>query len=283
MNINSMCLKRIAKGIIHIISLTSFCLMVPVMLTGCLGFREVAAKPEGSHPDSLTGNYWRAEYSRKSKLNYVVTFPAAYEENTSAYPLILFLHSQAERGDNISLLIDNEFRGSDLLAPVALKDKNFPFITISPLCPKHWGWPVIDWRVNRLLKDVTKRYRINTSEIYLTGVSMGGMGTWSLAMGYPHWFAAIAPISGGIMFPMTRMKPGSIRNTPVWAFHDRLDTTIPIRFEEGKVNRLIKAGGNVKYTITETGKHEIWTGIYSKPDLFNWFLKNEKSKPAGKR
>jgi len=246
------------------------------LLTGCLGFREVTARPTGNQTDSLTGNYWQAGYSKRSKLNYVITFPASYNETGSGYPLILFLHSQAERGENISLLVDNEFKGSDLLAPVALKEKNFPFITISPLCPKHWGWPVIDRRLNRLLKDVTKKYRINTSKIYLTGVSMGGMGTWSLAMDHPHWFAAIAPISGGIMFPMTIMRPRSIRNIPVWAFHDRYDKTIPIRFEESKVNRLIKAGGNVRYTVSETGKHEIWTEIYSRPDLFNWFLGFEK-------
>ncbi|HNX66861.1 MAG TPA: hypothetical protein PKH02_08260 [Bacteroidales bacterium] len=277
-----MSLKNNMPGVVNKFIRALLFMVVSSLVTGCLGFREAAGRPEGNHADSLTGNYWRAGYSGKSRLNYVVTFPHDYDTDSSSYPLILFLHSQAERGDDINLLIDNESRGSDLLTPVALKDKDFPFITISPLCPKHWGWPVIDWRLNRLLREVTKKYRINTSKIYLTGVSMGGMGTWSLAMGYPHWFAAIAPISGGIMFPMTVMKPRSIKNIPVWAFHDRYDTTIPIRFEENKVNRLIHAGGNVKYTVTETGRHEIWTDIFDKPDLFNWFLEYEKGKAKGK-
>jgi predicted peptidase len=123
-----------------------------------------------------------------------------------------------------------------------------------------------------LLKDVIGKYRVSTSRIYLTGVSMGAMGVWSLAMDHPHWFAAIAPVSGVIIFPMTIMKPKALRNIPIWAFHDRFDTTLSIKYEEGKVKRVIKAGGNVKYTISETGNHEIWKELYAKPDLFNWFL-----------
>jgi predicted peptidase len=278
MNKNKMSPDRSIETVLLKVNLYLLFMAPLLMFSGCMGFREVAGLPEGSHVDSLTGNFWQAGYSKKSKLNYVVTFPAGYNETGNKYPLILFLHSQAERGDDVNLLVDNQFHGSDLLTPVALKDKNFPFITVSPLCPKHWGWPVIDRRLNRLLKEVTKKYRINTSKIYLTGVSMGGMGTWSLAMDHPRWFAAIAPISGGIMFPMTIMRPRTIKRIPVWAFHDRYDTTIPIRFEESKVDRLIKAGGNVRYTVSETGRHEIWTGIYSKPDLFNWFLQFNKEK-----
>jgi len=193
-----------------------------------------------------------------------------------AFPLILFLHSQAERGTDINLLVKED--NKDIISPLALKDEQFPFITISPLCPKNYGWPFLDRRLNLLLKDVTRKYRINTSKIYLTGVSMGAMGVWSLAMDHPHWFAAIAPISGIIIFPMTIMKPRTLKNIPIWAFHDRFDTTLSIKYEEGKVKRVIKAGGNVKYTISETGNHEIWKEIYAKPDIYNWFLGIVKEK-----
>lgn len=243
---------------------------------GCISLRKINDMPVGKHTDSITGNYWYAEYSKRSRLNYIVTFPKQYEETNTKFPFILFLHSQAERGTDINLLVKKE--NGDCLAALALKDKQFSFITVSPLCPKNYGWPFLNRRLNLLLKDVTKKYRISTSKIYLTGVSMGGMGVWSLAMYHPKWFAAIAPISGIIIFPMTIMRPGAVKNIPIWAFHDRFDSTLSIKYEESKIMRVIKAGGNVKYTISETGKHEIWKEIYAKPDIFNWFLGIEKKK-----
>jgi predicted peptidase len=252
------------------------CVVFMIIIHGCISFKKIPNMPAGKQTDSTTGNYWYAEYSKKSRLNYIATFPKQYEENNGTFPLIFFLHSQAERGTDISLLVKRE--NLDCLAPLALKDKQFPFITISPLCPENIGWPFIDRRLNLLLKDVTKKYRVNSSKIYLTGVSMGGMGVWSLAMDHPRWFAAVAPISGVIIFPMTIMRPKALKNIPIWAFHDRFDTTLPIKFEEGKITRVIKAGGNVKYTVSETGNHEIWKEIYTKPDIFNWFLGIEKKK-----
>jgi predicted peptidase len=276
MRLNNFIDKMILKRILLIISVAFM-----FISHGCISFKKITGMPVGKQTDSITGNYWYAEYSKRSRLNYIITFPKQYEETNETFPLILFLHSQAERGTDINLLVKNE--NGDCLSPLALKDKQFSFITISPLCPKNIGWPFIDRRLNFLLKDVTKKYWINTSKIYLTGVSMGGMGVWSLAMDYPQWFAAIAPISGIIIFPMTIMKPKALKNIPIWAFHDRFDTTLSIKFEEGKIMRVIKAGGNVKYTISETGNHEIWKEIYAKPDIFNWFLGIEKRKLKNKK
>jgi predicted peptidase len=247
------------------------------LISGCISFKKIANMPVGPQVDSATGNFWSAGYSGRSGLNYIVTFPLHYFDSNESYPLILFLHSYAERGD-LNLLVKNDNGANDRLSLIALKNKQFPFITISPLCPQNEGWPFLDRRLNLLLKDVTKKYRINASKIYLTGVSMGGMGVWSLAMGHPHWFAAIAPISGAIIFPMTIMKPGAIRNIPVWAFHDKKDSTIAIKYEQGKVARLVKAGVNVKYTISDTGRHDIWKDIYTRKDIFDWFLGIEKRK-----
>jgi predicted peptidase len=271
MRLNNLTDKMILNRVMLIISMALI-----FIIHGCISFKRIAGMPVGKQTDSITGNYWYAEYSKRSRLNYIVTFPKQYEETNENFPFILFLHSQAERGTDINLLVKKDNR--DCLAPLALKDKQFSFITISPLCPKNFGWPFIDRRLNLLLKDVTRKYRINNSKIYLTGVSMGGMGVWSLAMDHPRWFAAIAPISGCIIFPLTRMKPRAVKNIPIWAFHDRFDTTLPIKLEESKIMRVIKAGGNVKYTISETGNHEIWKEIYAKPDIFNWFLGIERKK-----
>jgi predicted peptidase len=249
-----------------------------LVLPGCISFRKITNIPAGIHRDSISGNYWSADYSRRGGLNYIVTLPGKYFETNGSYPLILFLHSFAERGRDLRLLIKNDEHGDDRLGVKALKESQFQFITVSPLCPAHEGWPFLDRRLNLMLKDAVKKYRINTLRTYLTGVSMGGMGTWSLAMDHPHWFAAIAPVSGAIIFPMTRLKPHALRNIPVWAFHDSKDSTISIGYEEGKAERLKKAGVNIRYTITETGRHDIWKDIYSGGEIFKWFLQNEKVK-----
>jgi predicted peptidase len=245
---------------------------------GCITFKKITGLPEGRQIDSISGNSWSADYSRRGGLNYIVTFPGQYFNSNESFPLILFLHSFAERGRDLKILIKDDSGGADRLAVKALKERQFPFITISPLCPEHEGWPFLDRRLNLMLKDAIRKYRINTSKIYLTGISMGGMGTWSLAMDHPHWFAAIAPVSGAIIFPMTRLKPGALKDIPVWAFHDRKDSTIAIGYEQGKVERLKKAGVDIKYTISDTGRHDIWKDIYSRGDVFKWFLGTEKKK-----
>lgn len=260
-----------------VISLVAGLILLSI-IPGCTTFKKISGIPAGRQSDTTTGNYWSADYSRRGGLNYIVTFPRNYFETNESYPLILFLHSFAERGRDLKLLIKNDEHGDDRLGVKALNESQFQFITISPLCPAHEGWPFLDRRLNLMLKDAVKKYRINTSRIYLTGISMGGMGTWSLAMDHPHWFAAIAPVSGAIIFPMTRLKPHALRNIPVWAFHDKKDSTISIHYEQGKAERLKKAGVNIKYTVTDNGGHEIWKDIYSKPDIFNWFLGIEKGK-----
>ncbi len=265
---------RIALKVVKLL----FYVVLLSLIPGCLTFKKISDVPGGRQTDSITGNYWSADYSRRGGLNYIVTLPGQYLDTNEPFPLILFLHSQAERGRDITMLIKNDNGGADRLAVKALKEVHFPFITISPLCPKLEGWPFLDRRLNLLLKDVVKKYRVNISKIYITGVSMGGMGTWSMAMGHPHWFAAIAPISGAIIYPMTRLKPKALKDIPVWAFHDRKDSTISIKYEEAKVIRLKKEGVNVKYTISETGRHDIWKDIYAGQDIFNWFLGIEKRK-----
>jgi predicted peptidase len=251
-----------------------------LFLPGCISFRKIQGLPEDRQVDSISGNYWLADYSRRGGLNYIVTFPGRYFETNDSFPLILFLHSFAERSRDLKILIRNDEGGDDRLAVKALRETQFPFITVSPLCPDHEGWPFLDRRLNLLMKDAVKKYRINTSKIYLTGISMGGMGSWSLAMDHPRWFAAVAPVSGAIIFPMTIMKPGALKDIPVWAFHDKNDPTIAIKYEQGKVDRLEKAGVNIRYTITDTGRHDIWKNIYSNSDLFKWFLENEKMKKS---
>jgi predicted peptidase len=227
--------------------------------------------------DENTGNYLVLKYSEKSKLNYIITLPKEYESSeNSTWPIIIFLHSMVERGVNPQLLINSPSGEGNGIIPYALKNKDFPFITVSPLCPDGAYWPLISSNLNLLLEDITKTYKVNKQKIYLTGVSMGGMGVWSFSMQYPHWFAAIAPISGGIYTPPMSNNITVLKSTPIWAFHDKRDPDCPIGKEQGVIDRLKKINSNVKYTVSDNGLHYIHESIFDIGDLFAWFLTNTK-------
>jgi len=218
----------------------------------------------------------KAEYSKKSGLNYLITFPEEYLNTTKEYPVIVFLHSLAERGDDLNLLVYNADGEKYGIIEYA-KTVDFPFITISPLCPKNNYWPLITKKLNNLLDDVSEQYRIDQNRLYLTGVSMGGMGVWSFSNNYPERFAAIAPISGGIYFPPMIVDKDNFKSTPIWAFHSRYDQEIPLKKEEGFIQKIKEHNTTLIYTIEENDEHYLHNEIYKKGELFNWFLTRTKS------
>ena len=128
------------------------------------------------------------------KLPYLLYLPEDYGKDRKAWPLMLFLHGAGERGDNLDKV---KVHGPPKL--IEKEDKAFPFIIASPQCPKD-GWWASDIQVaalDALLSDLTTRYTVDPDRIYLTGLSMGGYGTWRLAADYPERFAALAPVCGG--------------------------------------------------------------------------------------
>ncbi len=241
-------------------------------LTSCVSYKR-------SNTIFQYGNYMKNinnEYSQTSGLNYIITFPEDYSDNSDKYPVIVFLHSLAERGDDINLLVNNPDGQGYGIAEYA-KETDFPFITISPLCPKDTYWPLITRKLDKLLSDVSARYRVDKKRIYLTGVSMGGMGVWSFANNYPKWFAAIAPISGGIYFPPMIIDKYKFKDIPIWAFHSRYDQEIPLKKEEVFAQKIKELNNSIIYTIEESDVHYLQNDIYRKGELFNWFLTKIKS------
>ena len=229
----------------------------------------------------LTGTFLRAQdTTRQSKevfevtivktigYKYLLYLPKGYNENDKTiWPTILFLHGAGERGNNLDLV---KLHGPPKLA----EKKDLPFIIISPQCPagQYWDLDILD----ALLKHAVSKYKIDESRLYLTGLSMGGYGTWNLAVRYPQRFAAIAPICGG----GDTSKVCNIKNIPVWAFHGTQDKAVPFKMSESMVNNLKSCGGNVEFTIVQDGGHDVWTQAYDNPLLFEWFLKftNENNK-----
>src|SRR5436305_8931918 len=125
---------------------------------------------------------------------------------------------------------------------------SLPFMLVSPQCPsaQWWTWPQLSTALSHVLDEVECQYAVDSERIYVTGLSMGGFGTWSLAMAYPQRFAALSPISG----PAEKLnRLNTISHLPIWAFHGDQDTIVPLHGMVETVNTLRACGGNVKLTI----------------------------------
>ena len=133
-------------------------------------------------------------------------------------PLIIFLHGAGERGNNLDLLKKHG------IPKIVEQNPDFPFITLSPQCPKDSWWTSELRLLNGLVDKITKSYQVDMSRIYLTGLSMGGFGAWSLASMNPDLFAAIVPICGG---GEPDRAARALKNMPVWVFHGAKDTVVP--------------------------------------------------------
>jgi predicted peptidase len=195
-------------------------------------------------------------------LRYLVSLPEGYGKDDKQWPLVLFLHGSGERGKTIDSVKKH--------GPARLVDqgRSFPFILISPQCPEdeRWSMPVL----NALLDDVERRFAVDRRREYVTGLSMGGSGTWKLAMMYPKRFAAIAPICGGGDTALV----ASLKNVPVWAFHGKKDPVVPVERSENLVRALKAAGGDVRLTVYPEAGHDSWTETYNNPEIYEWLLKH---------
>lgn len=211
---------------------------------------------------------------REFTARFLLYLPEGYQEKKeSKWPLIIFLHGAGERGDNLNRV---KVHGPPKLVE---QGKEFPFIIVSPQCPKKQRWD--DAMLTILLDHICKEYRVDTSRLYLTGLSMGGYGSWSLGMALCDRFAAIAPICGGGSFidvyNASGAKGKALRSLGVWAFHGAKDTVVPISESEKMVEALRKFGHpDPKLTIYPDARHDSWTKTYDNPELYQWFLKNRR-------
>jgi predicted peptidase len=221
-----------------------------------------------SHENMLKpgkSNY-RITKTIQADYQYLLFLPDAKTTNQAKFPLILFLHGSGERGDSLNLVKKNG------IPSFVETYKDFPFALVVPQCPEGEVWDAD--RLMALLEDVQHNYPIDDERIYVTGLSMGGFGTWDLACRYPEKFAAIAPVCGGGSWLMAR----KLKNMPIWAFHGaKDDIVLPIESE-----RMVKAvneeGGSAKLTLYPEANHNSWTETYNNPELYTWFLANKKKK-----
>jgi predicted peptidase len=157
--------------------------------------------------------------------------------------------------------------------------KEFPFIIIAPQCPEGDRWH--EDALLELLDRVTHEYAVDTNRVYLTGLSMGGFGTWKLGIAHPEKFAAIVPICGGgetiDVLLAGRERGAALKSLPIWAFHGAKDPVVPVTESERMVNALKKAGvKEVKLTVYPEAQHDSWTETYNNPELYEWLAKQSR-------
>ncbi|PJA95772.1 MAG: phospholipase [Ignavibacteriales bacterium CG_4_9_14_3_um_filter_34_10] len=201
------------------------------------------------------------KYQKDVNMNYLLYLPKDYEQKDKV-PLLLFLHGAGERGDNLELV---KVHGP---AKLVEKGKDFPFVVVSPQCPKDKRWETND--LIALLDDIILKYKIDENRIYVTGLSMGGNGTWKLAAEIPNRIAAIIPICGW-GDPFAAMMMGKL---PVWAFHGAKDVVVPVSSSEVMVETMKRNGGEVKFTVYPEANHDAWTETYNNPEIYEWLLKH---------
>jgi predicted peptidase len=202
------------------------------------------------------------------------------------YPLVIFLHGSGERGK------DNEAQLKWGVKNFATDEnmKLYPSFVIAPQCPENSGWSNFTENKNNtalslkkspskpmelviaLIGELTKKFPIDTKRIYITGLSMGGYGTFDAIERYPGLFAAAVPVCGG----GDVLLASSIKHIPIWIFHGAEDTVVSAAFSLNMVEALTKAGAHPGYTQYPEVGHFSWIAAYSDPLLMAWLFRQHK-------
>ncbi len=247
--------------------LTLTCLTF-VFLLGIYGTSERSmAAGEQTQKGGQSEQTFEKGITKSVSLRYLLYLPRGYgEDKDKRWPLILFLHGAGERGSNLNLV---KKHGPPKLVG---RGKEFPFVIVSPQCPSEIWWTEKLDALMALLDDVESKYAVDRNRVYLTGLSMGGFGSWALGCRYPERFAAVAPICGGGEWFLAER----LRKTPVWVFHGAKDPAVPLRESQEMVAALNRAGGDVRLTIYPEAVHDSWTETYDNPKLYEWLLSHRK-------
>lgn len=200
---------------------------------------------------------------KKYEFPFIVKTPKNMRENL---PLIVQLHGAGERGDGSNLEVV-EVHG---FSHVFTDDREIDCVLVEPQCPTKSFWAANVPFIKDFILKIIKEYQCDENRVYLTGLSMGGYGTWFTAMAYPEMFAAIAPCCGGGM-PWN----AEVLTMPVWAFHGGKDDVVFPYETENMIRGMRNAGLDPKVTIFPEYGHNSWEKAYG-DELLEWLLTQKK-------
>lgn len=216
---------------------------------------------------------------------YYKALPARYDSSAKKYPLILFIHGIGELGTDLSKMLraglPRLINRNKFPADFEVNGQHFSFVVISPQFKK---WPT-NSDVKSVLDYAVKNFRIDTSRIYVTGLSMGGGVTWEFNAQFGGSVAAMAPICGGSWPDAKRAEKIASFGVPVWAFHNSDDNVVPVSYTMDYVKKINSFNPSVKakYTVWPTGGHDSWTKAYDPAtkdngrNMYEWMLQYRKA------
>jgi predicted peptidase len=223
-------------------------------------------------PDTTDADGRQATHFLKSGdtvlCGYLVYLPEEYSTSAKEWPLLFFLHGSGEAGiapdtlrrHGIPRLIDHGLR--------------LPAVVVSPQsnpAGPPWNWPTDTLDI--LFKFITNRYRIDTSRVYLSGLSYGGHGVWQWAIAHPQRFAALAPLCGWA----DTIQAARLTNVPIWEFHGIRDSIVPVLAAQALERVIRNAGGTIAFTCYPNLGHSIWRETYGNKELFEWMFRQQRN------
>ncbi len=240
-----------------------------LVMLGVLAIVVPAAADDAAADDAAPGKQVELSLATSDggNIGYLMYLPKNYDPAKEAMPLMLFLHGRGESNGPLSLVAK---WGPPM---IVASGEDFPFILVSPQCPREdfWSSPVQEKRLVELLDHVTSSYKVDTTRVYLTGLSMGGYGSWRLAADHPERFAAVVPVCGGGK-PEDAEK---LKALPIWVFHGDQDGAVPIKRSIEMVDAINAAGSDkIRFTTLEHIGHNSWSAAYATPELYEWMLKH---------
>ena len=198
----------------------------------------------------------------ETRLAYRTYFPENYSDRGDPLPLLFFMHGSGERGNNLDYLERHTL-------PRFLKEGlELPFVVVCPQCEHMWDAGTLD----RVLDRAIEQYHVDKSRVYLTGNSLGGLGTWMLANVSSHKLAAIVPVCP----PAVSINPKNFIGLPTWVVHGAMDSEVAIGESVKMVRALRNAGCTVRFTVHADLDHDTWTPTYHDPEFVTWLLSHQR-------
>ncbi len=271
-------------------------LLTASLLSGCSA---LGPSGKGEFKDNQQALSFKHTVTKTVGYGYLQFLPKGYDAKADKkWPLIMFLHGSGERGTNVWLVSvhgppklvkpvveppKNETPQARAQREEAMRKLSENFIVISPQCPADSRWD--NDTLLALLDQVIATHKVDTTRVYLTGLSMGGFGTWSLGVRHADRFAALAPICGGgeriDVLIAGRKNKAALQSAAVWAFHGGKDTAVPVEESEKMIAAMKKAGAkDLQLTIYPEAGHDSWTETYANPKLYDWFLQHRRAPTA---
>jgi predicted peptidase len=265
--------------------------LLPFMLCASVGY----AQTPSSAPERESGFLRRSVTLRLATIDYRVYVPVGYDP-ARKYPVILYLHGRGGRGNDNEKQIGGAHLGSVIqLFEMKHPDRYRSFLAVFPQTQSSWfGDPAED--AIKALDQTVREFNGDPQRIYLAGLSLGGYGSWYLAAKYPNKFAAVVPVSGGVVTPSVQplaalksLMPAemfalysapdpyaafakAVGKTPVWIFHGGQDDTVDVNESRNMAAALKAAGGTVRYTEYADEKHFIADRVFVDADFWKWLM-----------